>query len=420
MTAVASSIEQHTLFARIAAAPPDPILGLTEAFLADTNLNKVNLGVGVYQNNEGKVPVLGAVREAEARWVAREVAKSYLPIAGAPAYRLVQQLLLGEDSPLIAEGRAVTVQGLGGTGALKVGADFLKHVCGVAKVWISDPSWENHAALFEAAGLEVQRYPYYDTKTHLLDSNGFFGTLETLPPQSLVLLHACCHNPTGVDLTPAEWDQVVRICRERALLPYLDFAYQGFAEGIVQDAYAVRAFAAAEIPCLIANSFSKSFALYGERVGALTLLTQSADQSRQILSQIKRVIRTNYSSPPAHGAQIVATILGDAELRTRWEQELTEMRERIHRMRALFVNCLREEGVSQDFQFIVKQRGMFSYSGLSLKAVRALRKDFGLYIVDSGRICVAALNDRNIPYVCKSIASVLSFCDTSASLDEVV
>lgn len=408
MTAVASGIEQNTLFAEVEAAPPDPILGLTEAFQADANPNKVNLGVGVYQNNAGKVPVLAAVREAEARWIAQEAAKSYLPIDGAPAYnKRVQQLLLGDDSLLIAEGRAVTVQGLGGTGALKVGADFLHRVCGVSQVWISSPSWENHAALFTNAGLEVKHYPYYDPKTHLLDADAFFETLAILPPRSLVLLHACCHNPTGVDLSREQWDRVIHLCRERALLPFLDFAYQGFAEGIAQDAYAVRAFAAAEIPCLIANSFSKSFSLYGERVGALTLLTQNADQSKRILSQIKRVIRTNYSNPPMHGAQIVATILGDAELRARWEQELTEMRERIHRMRALFVDTLQAEGASQDFQFIVKQQGMFSYSGLALEAVRRLRTEFGLYIVDSGRICVAALNDRNLPYVCKSIAAVL-------------
>ena len=396
-------------FAEIPQAPPDPILGLTEAFQADTNPRKVNLGVGVYQDSAGRVPVLATVRQAEARWLAEEATKSYLPIDGAPAYNsAVQRLVLGEDSPAIAEGRAVTVQSLGGTGALKIGADFLKRFLPHSTVFLSAPSWENHRALFEGAGFHVEQYPYYDPATHALNFQGFLDALAGMPEGSIVVLHACCHNPTGVDPTVSQWRQVVDLLSRRALVPFLDFAYQGFGEGLEEDARPVRLFAEAGIPCLVANSFSKNFSLYRERVGALTLLARDRDEAKRALSQLKRVIRTNYSNPSSHGAQVVAIALTDPELRCAWEQEVAEMRSRIHRMRRLFAERLNGHGTGRDFAFIVDQRGMFSYSGLSAEEARRLRSDFGVYVVESGRICVAALNDANVDYVCEAIARVIS------------
>ena len=395
-------------FANINQAPPDPIIGLTEAFNNDSNPTKVNLGVGVYQDAAGKVPVLNVVRETESRWYYEEATKSYLPIDGLPAYnKEVQKLLFGANSQIIAESRAVTVQGLGGTGGLKIGADFLKRFLPDSEVWISNPSWENHQMLFESAGFKVNLYPYYNAETHGLDFNGMLETLKRLPARSIVVLHACCHNPTGVDLSHEQWPLVIDVVRDAGLVPFLDFAYQGFGEGLEADASAVRAFVEAGIPCLIANSFSKSFALYRERVGALTITTTSAEESKRVLSQVKRVIRTNYSSPPSHGAQLVAMTLADPELRQAWEAELTEMRERILQMREKFVASLVERGVEQDFSFIKNQRGMFSYSGLTPEQVKALREKYSLYIVGTGRICLAAMNDKNIAYICDAIAEVL-------------
>jgi aromatic-amino-acid transaminase len=399
---------QNSPFAHIQQAPPDPIIGLTEAFNNDTNPAKVNLGVGVYQDANGKVPVLDVVREAERRWYEQEPTKSYLGIDGLPAYvKEVQKLLFGADSQVLAEGRAVTVQGLGGTGSLKVGADFLRRFLPDAEIWISNPSWENHQMLFEAAGFKVNSYPYYDAETHGLNFNSMLETLKRLPAGSIVVLHACCHNPTGVDLSEDQWRLVVDVVKQAGLVPFLDFAYQGFGESLEADAFAVRTFAEAGIQCLIASSFSKSFGLYRERVGALTILTESAEESKRVLSQTKRIIRTNYSSPPSHGAQIVAMVLADAELRQQWEAELTGMRERIQQMRGKFVEMLREKGVEQDFSFIQNQRGMFSYSGLSPEAVKTLREKNSLYIVGSGRICLAAMNDKNIGKICEAIADVL-------------
>ncbi len=399
---------QTSLFAHIEQAPPDPIVGLTEAFNADPHPHKVNLGAGVYQDASGKVPILKVVREAQARWLEKEDTKNYMFIEGVPAFnKQVQALLLGADSGAMAEGRAVTIQAVGGTGALKIGADFLKRFFPASEVWLSNPSWENHRALFEAAGFTVHHYPYYDPHTHGLDFGAMMEALKELPPRSIVVLHACCHNPTGVDLNREQWRLLVEFFQSKDLIPFLDFAYQGFGEGLEEDAFAARAFAEAGLRCLIANSFSKSFALYRERVGALTILTERAEESKRVLSQVKRVIRTNYSSPPSHGGHIVATVLADAELRANWEVELAGMRERIHQMRGLFVKTLREKGVEQDFSFIGRQRGMFSYAGLSREAVERLRSEYGLYIVGSGRICVAALNERNIGYVCEAIAEVV-------------
>jgi aromatic-amino-acid transaminase len=396
-------------FSDVTLAPADPILGLSEAFLADPNPQKVNLGIGVYQNGQGKIPVLSVVREAERRWYEKEDSKGYLPIDGLPAYRQeVQALLFGRDSALVREGRVVMAQALGGTGALKIGADFLRRFLPSAELYISQPSWENHRALFEAAGFVVKEYAYYSPATHGLDFSAMRDSLNRVPAGSIVVLHACCHNPTGVDPSPSEWQEIVSICRERAVVPFIDFAYQGFADGIEADAAAVRAFAASGMPFVVASSFSKSFSLYRERVGAFCLVAADADEAKRVTSQLKRVIRTNYSNPSSHGGQVVAMVLADPELRQRWEGELTEMRERIQSMRKLFVERLAARGVRRDFSFIAKQKGMFSYSGLELESVRRLRSEFGLYIVDSGRICVAAMNEKNLEPITAAIAKVLA------------
>lgn len=395
-------------FADVSLAPADPILGLTEAFLADKNPKKVNLGVGVYQDGAGKVPVLSVVREAEKLWYEREDSKSYIPIDGVPAYRKeVQELLLGKDSELVSSGRVVTAQAVGGTGALKLGADFLRRFLPSAELYLSAPSWENHRAVFETAGFTVKEYAYYSAESHGLDFSAMKSALGEMPAKSVVVLHACCHNPTGVDLSPAQWEEVVSIVAERDLVPFVDFAYQGFGEGIVEDAVAVRAFTKAGLPCVISSSFSKSFSLYRERVGAITFVTADAAEAKRVTSQLKRTIRTNYSSPSSHGGQIVALVLGDADLRQKWAAELTNMRLRIQKMRALFVQRLAARGISRDFSFIERQRGMFSYSGLELEKVLRLRAEFGIYVVDSGRICVAAMNEGNLDYITDAISRVL-------------
>ncbi len=398
-----------SLFAAVELAPRDPILGLTEQFNADTRSNKVNLGVGVYYNDEGRIPLLKAVRKAEFARIEAAAARGYLPIEGLVAYnQAVQKLLLGTNSPLIAAGRALTAQSLGGTGALKIGADFLKRVAPDAKVAISDPSWENHRALFESAGFEVVNYPYYDPATHGVNFDGMLAALNSYPAKTVVVLHACCHNPTGVDLSEAQWAKVVEVVKARELTPFLDIAYQGFGESIEADAAAVRMFAAAEMTFLISSSFSKSFSLYGERVGALTLVAADKDESARVLSQLKRVIRTNYSNPPTHGSTVVAQVLSNPELCAEWEEELAEMRERIRAMRAALVAKLQERGVKRDFSFVLRQRGMFSYSGLTAAQVDRLREEHGIYAVSTGRICVAALNNRNIDAVADGIAAVLA------------
>jgi aromatic-amino-acid transaminase len=397
-----------SLFAAVELAPRDPILGLTEQFNADTRTNKVNLGVGVYTNDEGRLPLLKAVRKAELGRIEAAAARGYLPIEGLVAYnQAVQKLLFGADSPLIAEGRALTAQALGGTGALKIGADFLKRLAPDAKVAISDPSWENHRALFEGAGYEVINYPYYDAATHGLNFEGMIGALRSYPANTIVVLHACCHNPTGVDLTVEQWAEVVKVVKAGNLIPFLDIAYQGFGDGITEDASAVRQFAEANMTFLVSSSFSKSFSLYGERVGALTLIAANKEESARVLSQLKRVIRTNYSNPPTHGGTIVAQILSTPELRAEWEQELTEMRERIRNMRAALVQKLKDRGVATDFSFVLKQRGMFSYSGLTPTQVDRLREEHAVYAIGTGRICVAAINSRNIDAVADGIAAVL-------------
>jgi aromatic-amino-acid transaminase len=395
-------------FSTVELAPRDPILGLTETFLADPRGNKVNLGVGVYYNDEGKVPLLRAVKEAERLRVEAALPRGYLPIEGIAAYdAAVQALLFGADSALVKSGCLVTAQALGGTGALRIGADFLRRLGSGDKVLISDPSWENHRALFENAGFKVETYPYYDAATRGVRFDAMLAALRAAAPGTTVVLHACCHNPTGVDLTEAQWRDVVAVVRERGLIPFLDIAYQGFGDGIDADGFAVRLFGEAGLPLLVASSFSKSFSLYGERVGALTVVTADRDEAARVLSQLKRLIRANYSTPPTHGASLVAAVLTTPALRATWEQELGEMRDRIKAMRARLADGLKARGVAADFGFILRQRGMFSYSGLTAEQVARLQKDFGVYAVSSGRICVAALNSRNIEYACDGIAAVL-------------
>jgi aromatic-amino-acid transaminase len=395
------------LFAAVELAPKDPILGVTEAFVADANPNKVNLGVGVYCDDTGKVPLLECVRRAEQMLVARGSPHPYLPIDGLATFdKAAQALVLGADSEIVQSGRAVTVQAVGGTGALKVGADFLERFAPGAGVWISDPSWENHRALFEQSGLSVGTYAYYDARTRGLDFAGMTAVLEKLPAGSVVVLHACCHNPTGVDPTPDQWTRIVGIVRSRGLVPFLDLAYQGFAEGLPEDGAVVRRFAATPGPLLVASSFSKSFSLYGERVGALTVVCSSADEAARVLSQIKRLVRANYSNPPSFGGQVVSTVLGTPELRALWDAELATMRDRIKLMRARLVETLHERLPGRDFRFILAQRGMFSYSGLSKDAVARLRSEFSIYAIDTGRICVAALNQRNVDYVADALVKV--------------
>jgi len=395
------------LLSAVEMAPRDPILGVSEAFHADPNPNKVNLGVGVYYDDNGKVPLLECVRRAEHAVTERSAPHVYLPIDGIAAYdRAVQKLVFGADSEILRAGRVVTVQALGGTGALKIGADFLRRFAPGAQVWISDPSWENHRALFENAGFNVNVYPYYDATTRGLDFAGMIGALDRVPPGAIVVLHACCHNPTGVDPSPEQWGRILEVVRSRGHVPYLDIAYQGFGESLDADGLVVRRFAATPGPLFVASSFSKSFSLYGERVGALSIVATDRDEAARVLSQVKRLIRGNYSSPPTFGGQIVATILESPELSSLWEKELGTMRERIQAIRRALVDRLERHTSRADFRFVLEQRGMFSYSGLTREQVGRLRSEFAVYAIDSGRICVAAINKRNIDYVADAIATV--------------
>jgi aromatic-amino-acid transaminase len=397
-----------SLFSAIEMAPRDPILGLNEQFAADPNPNKVNLGVGVYYDEQGKLPLLRCVASAEHQLVEAAKPRGYLPIDGIAAYdRAVQSLVFGADSVVLHEGRVATVQALGGTGALKIGADFLRQVNPQARVLISAPSWENHRALFTRAGFEVSEYPYYDAGMRGVDFPAMRAALEAAAPGTVVVLHACCHNPTGYDLSFAQWDEVVSVCRARGLVPFLDMAYQGFGQGLAEDGVAVAKFVAAGMDCFVATSFSKSFSLYGERVGALSVVCASAEEAARVLSQLKIVIRTNYSNPPIHGAQIVATVLATPALRAQWEDELAGMRVRIQAMRTALIERMAAAGVKQDMGFIARQQGMFSYSGLNAAQMQRLRSEFGVYGVDSGRICVAALNARNLGAVATAIAKVM-------------
>lgn len=397
-----------SLFSAVEMAPRDPILGLNEAFNADTRPQKVNLGVGVYFNEAGEIPLLKAVELTEKARAEAQAPRGYLPIDGVSSYdTAVQKLLFGADSEIIKSGRIVTSQAIGGTGALKIGADYLKRLLPNAVVAISDPSWQNHRALFEAAEFPVQNYRYYDPAKQGVDIDGMLEDLRELPQQSIVVLHACCHNPTGVDLSLDQWRLVIDALKDCNHVPFLDIAYQGFAEGIDEDAAAVRLFADSGMPFFVSSSFSKSFSLYGERVGALTIVADNPEEAERVLSQLKLVIRTNYSNPPTHGATVVGTVLNTPELNDLWQQELGEMRERILLMRKLMVEQLAAKGAKRDFSFVAEQRGMFSYTGLTKEQVERLRDEFAIYAVSSGRICVAALNLNNIDAVTDAIVQVL-------------
>ena len=397
-----------SLFSAVEMAPRDPILGLNEQFAADPNPNKVNLGIGVYCDENGKLPLLACVAAAEQQLVEAAKPRGYLPIDGMAAYdRAVQELVFGADSDIVKGKRVATVQAIGGTGGLKVGADFLKRVNANARVLVSDPTWENHRALFNHAGFGVGQYPYYDASTRSVDFAGMCRALESAAPSTIVVLHACCHNPTGYDLTPAQWAKVVDLVTAGDLIPFLDMAYQGFGEGLAEDGAAVALFVAAGVGLFVSTSFSKSFSLYGERVGALSVVCASAEEALRVLSQLKIVIRTNYSNPPTHGAQIVTMVLATPALRAGWEQELAGMRNRIKAMRIALAEKLAEAGVKQDLSFITQQQGMFSYSGLNAGQMQRLRSEFGIYGLDSGRICIAALNRNNLDAAAKAIASVM-------------
>jgi len=396
------------MFSAVEMAPRDPILGLNEQYAADSNPNKVNLGVGVYFDDNGKLPLLQCVQNAEKTLMAHPTARGYLPIDGIAAYdAAVKTLVFGAQSEPIQSGRVATVQGIGGTGGLKIGADFLKKLSPSSKILISDPSWENHRALFTQAGFTVDAYRYYNAAQRGIDFEGMLADIAAAPAGTIVLLHACCHNPTGYDISPAQWDQVISTIEAKQLIPFLDMAYQGFGYGIQEDGAVIGKFVQAGLTFFVSTSFSKSFSLYGERVGALSVLCASKEEADRVLSQLKIVIRTNYSNPPTHGGAVVAAVLNNPELRALWERELGEMRVRIKAMRQKLVDGLKAAGVQKDMSFITKQIGMFSYSGLSKEQMVRLRNEFGIYGTDTGRMCVAALNSKNIDYVCQCIAKVI-------------
>ena len=397
------------MFQKVDAYAGDPILSLMERFKEDPRSDKVNLSIGLYYDEESTIPRLQAVAEAEARLNAQPHGASlYLPMEGLNSYRqAIAPLLFGAGHTVLEQPRVATIQTLGDSGALKVGADFLKRYFPHSGVWVSDPTWENHIAIFEGAGFDVATYPWYDNETNGVRFAAFLEKLNTLPEQSIVLLHPCCHNPTGADLTPAQWDEVVEVLKARTLIPFLDIAYQGFGAGMEEDAYAIRAIAHAGLPTLVSNSFSKIFSLYGERVGGLSVVCEDADAAGRVLGQLKATVRRNYSSPPNFGAQLVATVLNDAGLKASWLAEVEAMRTRIKAMRQTLVDALNAAMPTGDFTYLLKQRGMFSYTGLSAAQVDRLREEFGIYLVSSGRICVAGLNNRNVHRVAQAFAAVM-------------
>lgn len=396
------------LFADFTAAPPDPILGLSEAFKNDPNPNKINLGVGVFKDTEGNTPIPESVKTAEARLLQAEHTKSYLPIDGSPEYAsAVQRVLFGDDHAIIKGKRAVTTQTPGGTGALRVAADFVRRMLPETTVWMSDPTWPNHPDVFTAAGLPMQSYPYFDASTNGVKFDAMMQTVRNIPPGDMILIHGCCHNPTGVDLSPQQWQEVSAVVAQRGILPLIDFAYQGFANGLREDAIGLMTMCDAVAELIICSSFSKNFGLYSERAGALTLVADDAEAAQTAQSHIKRCIRANYSNPPEHGSSIVNTVLNDPALRAQWEEEVTTMRDRINTMRHLFVETLSAKGATRDFSFIAQQRGMFSFSGLTPEQVKALRDKYAIYIVGSGRINVAGMTEDNMDYLCEAIVDVL-------------
>ncbi|ALV93794.1 aromatic amino acid aminotransferase [Pantoea rodasii] len=402
-------MEICTVFQNVDAYAGDPILSLMETFKQDPRDNKVNLSIGLYYNEAGIIPQLQAVAAAEERLQAQpHQASLYLPMEGLGPYRnAIAPLLFGKEHPMLKAGRIASIQTLGGSGALKVGADFLKRYFPHSNVWVSDPTWENHVAIFNGAGFEVNTYPWYDAETNGVKFDAFIAKLKTLPKQSIVLLHPCCHNPTGADLTDAQWDETTEVLKAQELIPFLDIAYQGFGAGMEQDAYAIRAIAAAGLPALVSNSFSKIFSLYGERVGGLSIVCESAEESARVLGQLKATVRRNYSSPPNFGAQVVSCVLNDEALLNNWLAEVEAMRLRIIEMRQALVNVLSTKLPGKNFDYLLKQRGMFSYTGLSAQQVDRLRDEFGVYLIASGRMCVAGLNSRNVNQVAEAFAAVM-------------
>ncbi|QEZ44931.1 amino acid aminotransferase [Cupriavidus oxalaticus] len=396
------------MFAHIEAFPGDPILSLNEDFQKDPRTDKVNLSIGIYFDDDGRLPVMQAVARAEAALLADMGPRPYLPMSGLAGYRsAVQALVFGEDSPARAAGRIATLQTLGGSGALRVGADFLKRYYPQSQVWISDPSWENHRVVFERAGFTVNTYPYYDDATGGLKFDAMMDALRAIPAQSIVLLHACCHNPTGVDLNPDQWRQLIALIKANNLLPFVDMAYQGFGAGLEDDAFAIRELVAQDVPCLVANSFSKNFSLYGERCGGLSVFCNSAGEAANVLGQLTGAVRANYSNPPTHGARVVAKVLATPELRQLWEEELAQMCGRIARMREAIHHNLRDHVSGEALSRYLTQRGMFTYTGLTADQAERLREQHGVYLLRSGRMCVAGLNERNVGIVAKAIGSVL-------------
>lgn len=395
------------MFQHIPAYAGDPILSLVEDFLRDSRTNKVNLSIGLYYDENGNVPVLPSVVEAKKHVLAKNEPLFYLPMEGLATYRKVtQDLLFGENHSALSENRIATIQTLGGSGALKVGADFLHHYFPNSQVWVSDPTWDNHVAIFEGAGFKVNRYPYFDTETRGVDFSRMIETLKTLPAQSIVLLHPCCHNPTGADLTHAQWDQIVEILGERNLIAFLDIAYQGFGQDLDDDAYAIRLIADKRLPCLLSNSYSKNFSIYGERCGGLSVYCDNADEATKVLGQLKATVRRIYSSPPTFGAQLVTTVLADSELKALWIHEVQQMRERILAMRQIMVDVMTQSLPESDFSYLLKQRGMFSYTGLSAEQVDQLREQHAVYLVRNGRMCLTGLNASNVKYVAQAFAKV--------------
>ena len=397
------------MFQHVDAYAGDPILSLNEAFQKDERAGKINLSIGIYFDDDGRIPMLDSVRRAELAVVAEAGARPYLPMEGLPLFRsAVQGLLFGAEHPVLKAGRVATIQGVGSSGGLKVGADFIKRYFPGSAIYVSDPTWDNHRAVFEGSGLEVKSYPYYDAKTGGLRFADMLETLRGLPKHSVVLLHACCHNPTGVDLTPLQWDELIPVLAERELLPFLDLAYQGYGDGLEQDAFAIRALADAGLSFFVANSFSKNMSLYGERCGALSVVCPDAQQAANVLGQLKFMIRRNYSNPPMHGGQVVARVLNDPELRTLWEGEVEEMRERILAMRNALFQVLSAKLPGRDLRYFLTQRGMFSYTGLSAEQVDRLKNEFGVYLIRSGRMCIAGLNTRNVEATATAMAAVLA------------
>lgn len=396
------------MFEHIRAIPEDPILGMNDAFLNDLNPKKINLSVGVYKDEQGTTPILKSVKEAEKRLLQQELTKSYLSIEGTEVYRkAVQTLLFGKAHNIVIKHLAQTVHTPGGTGALRIAAECIKKLHAEATIWVSDPTWANHQAIFQSVGLKVNNYAYYNTNVEGLDFEALIESLSQVSPGDVVLFHGCCHNPTGIDPTPEQWYQLARICSKRGLLPLFDIAYQGFGRSLEEDTKGLHIFLEYVPEMLIANSFSKNFGLYNERVGALTILCETAEQAKSVLTQIKHRIRTNYSNPPYHGSAIVAEILINKELRTLWETELATMRLRIHEMRSLFVNTLQHKGLTKNFSFISKQLGIFSFSGLNAEQVNRLRKNYGIYIIESGRINIAGITHENVEQLCEAICTIL-------------